>query len=63
MNIYLDAKIQLLEKERVPPLGLPLEQSKMGTVRMRKASRVSPLESGCFGLSPGHAESFTLSGR
>lgn len=49
-----------------PPLhpvpGLPLEQIRTGTVRVRKAMSISPLESGRLGLNPRDAESLTLSG-
>ena len=58
----IDAESQSLEKERVPPLGLVLEQIRMGTVRMRRVMRISLLESGCLSLNPKHDELLTLSG-
>lgn len=41
MSILLDAKVQPLEKERVVPQGLALEQSRMGIVMMRRAMSLS----------------------
>lgn len=44
------------------PLWLALEQLRVGIVRMRRAVRVSALESDCLGLNPKHEESLTLFG-
>lgn len=41
VSILLDAKVQPLEKERVVPQGLALEQSRMGIVMMRRAMSLS----------------------
>lgn len=62
VSTYLDVKAHHLEKERDLPLGLVLEQIKMGIVKMRRPGRVSALESGCLGVNPNHDESLTLSG-
>ena len=62
MSTHLDVKAQHPEKERDLPLGLALEQIRMGIVKMRRPVRVSALESDCLGVNPNHDESLTLSG-